>query len=118
MNIKKIKHIEDINSKILKLKEGKIKKYEVFSIDEIKSILDFCRLNNIMTFIKIQLTPFYYRIYSIEDYFKNIDEFNTLNKDYISKRKNNNCYIYIFKGYTFGKPGNFIFYNCYSNIFS
>lgn len=116
--MKNIKLIEDINSKILKLKEGKIKKYEVYNIDQIKSILDFCRLNNIMTFIKVQLTPFYYKLYSIEDYFKNIYEFNDINNYYINKQKNNNCYIYIFKGYKSSGPSDFIFYNRYSNIFS
>jgi hypothetical protein len=98
--------VEDIISKIERLKDGKIKQYGVHHLNDVEQLIKYCQENSIIAFIKSEVTCFYTRIYQIDD----VSEFYTYNKKQLEKLSKVN--FVIFKGYKpWPEEGRFVLRN-------
>ena len=100
-----VKNIYHIIQNIEKLKEGKIKKYRIFSQLEVEILCDYLKTNNILHRIKIESTRFrciINRNLSYDEYKKNYYAYFRQNGKNYEKNKILDCfelYIQVYKGF-------------------
>lgn len=100
------KRVEDIIGKIERLKDGKIKKYDVHHMNDVERLVEYCRENSIPALIKSRVTYCYNRIYPID----NMDEFYYYNKDLLERQ--GKVSFVVFKGFKmWPEEGQFILRN-------
>ena len=100
-----VKNIYHIIQNIEKLKEGKIKKYRIFSQLEVEILCDYLKTNNILHRIKIESARFrcvINRNLSYDEYKKNYYAYFRQNGKNYEKNKILDCfelYIQVYKGF-------------------
>ena len=100
-----VKNIYHIIQNIEKLKEGKIKKYRIFSQLEVEILCDYLKTNNILHRIKIESARFrcvINRNLSYDEYKENYDAYFRQNGKNYEKNKILDCfelYIQVYKGF-------------------
>lgn len=92
------KRTSDIISKIDRLKDGRIRFYQVKRNSEIDMILKFCKENNITAFVHCRASCYCYKLYTMDEYFSIDSEFYLHNSE--SLDTNNTIHICVFKGYS------------------